>query len=101
MDRGSTLSGVPIHRSRVGVNSTPSTVRTAPAKKANTTVVWMARSDPSRSRAPQYREITTPAPRQSPWKNPISRWHMLPEELTAARAASPHTFPTTRESTIL
>ena len=89
MELGITFSGVPIHSRMVGVNSTPSTDSAAPMAREKITVVWMARSAPSRSRAPQKREMMTLAPMNTPWKKPMSRWHRLPEELTAARAASP------------
>ena len=37
-----TLSGVPIHRSRVGDTATPTADSTTPASRPKATVVWMA-----------------------------------------------------------
>ena len=52
MDWGSTLSGVPIHRSSSGVTATPSTDSTTPDTRPAVTVVWMVRLMASISPAP-------------------------------------------------
>ena len=63
--------------------------------------VWTARLRFSRSPAPKYREMTTPAPVAIPIKKLTSRLMMGLLAPTAANAPPPTKFPTTIESTVL
>ena len=63
--------------------------------------VCTARETRSRSPAPKYREITTPAPIDAPTKKLVRRWMRLPDELTAASASLPRKLPTIHESAVL
>ena len=64
-------------------------------------IEWIALETRSRSPAPKYLEMTTPAPREVPEKKLIIRKISVPEELTAARASVPRNRPTIRESAVL
>ena len=101
MELGSTFSGVFIQRRMVGVKATPSTVRTTPATRPKATSVCTARDTPRSSLAPKYLAMTTPAPMAMPLKKPTIMKIRLPDEVTAARAASSRNLPTIRASAVL
>ena len=96
-----TFGGVLIQMRIWGESAMPTTVRKMPAASPKATAVWTASRMLSVFRAPNWREMMTPAPEARPLNRPISMKIRLLEELTAARALLPRKLPTIRESTVL
>ena len=101
MDRGSTFSGVRIHRRIWGVNSMPITVSSTPHRHPKATSVWMAASSRSSSLPPNQRLMMTPAPMVRPMKKAFIMKIRLPLLATAASDSFPAKRPTTMLSKVL
>ena len=96
-----TCASVFIQMRKVGVKSTPMTVSSAPETMPKARFVWMARETFSKSPAPKYLEMATPAPIDVPMKRLVSSMMSVPDELTAAKAFVPRYFPTMKASAVL
>ena len=92
---------MPIRRSSQGVSVVPASVSSAAVTRLKATAVWIARRIFSSSRAPKKREMTTPAPIETPTKKLMSRKLRLPVALTAASAPLPTKLPTISASATL
>ena len=79
----------------------PRPVMSRPRVRARAMPVCRARLMPSRSEAPQYWDMITVAPEETPRKKPLIRLRMGPDAPTAARAAVPTKRPTMMVSTVL